>query len=55
VVTAETEGGLVTVSETCNSFTAGTAVLMADGTHKDITDVRVGDHVTATDPDHGCD
>jgi RHS repeat-associated protein len=36
-----------------NSFTAETRVLMADGTTKPITDVRVGDHVLATDPATG--
>ncbi|MFD8022588.1 ricin-type beta-trefoil lectin domain protein [Streptomyces lavendulae] len=34
-----------------NSFTAGTLVLMADGTKKRIEDVRVGDEVLATDPE----
>ncbi|MEO3822512.1 polymorphic toxin-type HINT domain-containing protein [Actinomadura sp. B10D3] len=33
-----------------NSFTAGTPVLMADGTRKPIEQVRVGDTVWATDP-----
>ncbi|MDM4719572.1 SpvB/TcaC N-terminal domain-containing protein [Micromonospora sp. WMMA1363] len=33
-----------------NSFTGGTPVLMADGTHKAIEQVRVGDEVAATDP-----
>jgi len=50
---AEEEGGLVTDLETCNSFTAGTAVLMADGARKDVEDVGVGDHVTGTDPETG--
>jgi YD repeat-containing protein len=36
-----------------NSFTAGTAVLMADGTRKDIEDVEVGEKVLATDPTTG--
>ncbi|MFF7138730.1 polymorphic toxin-type HINT domain-containing protein [Streptomyces sp. NPDC008196] len=34
-------------------FLAGTDVLMADGTTKDIEDVRVGDEVKATDPRTG--
>lgn len=34
-------------------FLAGTDVLMADGTAKDIEDVRVGDEVAATDPETG--
>ncbi|MFC6086848.1 LamG-like jellyroll fold domain-containing protein [Sphaerisporangium aureirubrum] len=33
-----------------NSFIAGTLVLMADGTHKPIEDIKVGDQVQATDP-----
>jgi RHS repeat-associated protein len=37
----------------CNSFTADTPVLMADGTKKPIQDVAVGDKVKATDPDTG--
>ncbi|MFC7623789.1 polymorphic toxin-type HINT domain-containing protein [Microlunatus sp. GCM10028923] len=34
-------------------FVAGTQVLMADGSSKAIEDVRVGDEVTAADPDTG--
>ncbi|MFI9381437.1 RHS repeat-associated core domain-containing protein [Kutzneria sp. NPDC052558] len=37
----------------CNSFAAGTAVLMADGSSKPIQDVRVGDRITNKDPDTG--
>ncbi|MGC2996970.1 polymorphic toxin-type HINT domain-containing protein [Streptomyces sp. G35A] len=38
----------------CNRcFLAGTDVLMADGTTKDIEDVRFGDEVLATDPETG--
>ncbi|MCY0962425.1 polymorphic toxin-type HINT domain-containing protein, partial [Streptomyces sp. H27-H5] len=37
----------------CNSFPAGTPVLMADGSHKPIENVRVGDTVLATDPASG--
>ncbi|PIB08088.1 hypothetical protein B1C81_16915 [Streptomyces sp. HG99] len=33
-----------------HSFTAGTDVLMADGTSKPIEDVEIGDKVTVTDP-----
>ncbi|MBB5136196.1 RHS repeat-associated protein [Thermocatellispora tengchongensis] len=36
-----------------NSFVPGTPVLMADGTTKPIEDVKVGDHVQATDPETG--
>ncbi|MEV7923951.1 ricin-type beta-trefoil lectin domain protein [Kitasatospora sp. NPDC088779] len=36
-----------------NSFTPDTPVLMADGTYLPIGDVRVGDHVAATDPETG--
>jgi len=38
---------------TTNSFTAGTAVVMADGSSKSIEDVEVGDEVLATDPSTG--
>ncbi|WP_338677871.1 polymorphic toxin-type HINT domain-containing protein [Streptomyces sp. SCSIO 30461] len=34
-------------------FLAGTAVLMADGTKKNIEDIKVGDDVLATDPETG--
>ena len=34
-----------------NSFAAGTAVLMADGSHKPIQDVEIGDKITNADPD----
>ncbi|MEV5573914.1 polymorphic toxin-type HINT domain-containing protein [Spirillospora sp. NPDC052269] len=37
----------------CNSFVAGTKVLMADGTSKPIEQVRTGDKVLATDPKSG--
>ncbi|MFI1995285.1 polymorphic toxin-type HINT domain-containing protein [Actinoplanes sp. NPDC020271] len=37
----------------CNSFTADTPVLMADGTAKPIGSVRVGDKVVATNPETG--
>ncbi|MFI6448045.1 RICIN domain-containing protein [Kitasatospora sp. NPDC050543] len=36
-----------------NSFPGGTEVLMADGSHRAIRDVRVGDRVFATDPRTG--
>ncbi|MFH8627425.1 polymorphic toxin-type HINT domain-containing protein [Streptomyces vietnamensis] len=36
-----------------NCFLAGTLVLMADGTKKEIQDVEVGDKVLATDPETG--
>ncbi|MFI5571803.1 polymorphic toxin-type HINT domain-containing protein [Streptomyces sp. NPDC051740] len=37
----------------CKCFLAGTDVLMADGTTKDIEDVKLGDEVQATDPETG--
>jgi hypothetical protein len=36
-----------------NSFVRGTRVLMADGSHKPIEDVRIGDQVWASDPETG--
>lgn len=36
-----------------NSFDAGTLVLMADGSHKPINDVKLGDQVIAADPETG--
>ncbi|WP_073921108.1 RHS repeat-associated core domain-containing protein [Streptomyces sp. CB00455] len=47
---ADTE---TTVSCELNSFPTGTRVQMADGTTKEIQDVRVGDTVLATDPQTG--
>jgi RHS repeat-associated protein len=49
------ERSAVRAAESCtvNSFTAGTPVLMADGTQKPIEDVDVGDQVLATDPESG--
>jgi RHS repeat-associated protein len=37
----------------CNSFSAGTEVLMADGTRKPIGELEAGDKVIATDPETG--
>ncbi|WP_328677965.1 toxin C-terminal domain-containing protein [Streptomyces sp. NBC_00322] len=37
----------------CKCFLAGTDVLMADGSTKDIEDIEVGDEVLATDPETG--
>ncbi|WP_405762038.1 ricin-type beta-trefoil lectin domain protein [Streptomyces sp. NBC_00045] len=37
----------------CHSFPPGTETLMADGSHKKIEDVEVGDEVIATDPETG--
>lgn len=37
----------------CNSFVAGTAVLMANGSRKAIEDVDLGDMVAAVDPESG--
>ncbi|MFE2231713.1 polymorphic toxin-type HINT domain-containing protein [Streptomyces sp. NPDC059442] len=45
-------GGLKQTSF-CNSFTAGTEVLMADGTSKPIEDIQNGDTVLATDTETG--
>jgi len=36
-----------------NSFVEGTLVLLADGTHKPIEEVSIGDEVLATDPETG--
>jgi hypothetical protein len=43
------------ITEACltKSFDAGTPVLMADGSHRPISEVGVGDLVAATDPDTG--
>jgi RHS repeat-associated protein len=47
-------GALEETGQVCrNSFTAETRVLMADGSTKAIADVRIGDHVLATDPATG--
>lgn len=48
-------GGGPKAGSTCpdNSFTAGTLVLMADGTTKPIEDLQPGDKVLATDPETG--
>ncbi|MGW7003747.1 RHS repeat-associated core domain-containing protein [Streptomyces sp. NPDC054933] len=40
-------------AEACHSFLPDTEVLLADGTHKEIKDVKVGDEVAATDPTTG--
>ncbi len=39
-----------TTCDVPNSFVPGTQVLLADGSHKPIEQVKVGDHVTASDP-----
>ncbi|MEV5951012.1 RHS repeat-associated core domain-containing protein [Streptomyces sp. NPDC051993] len=49
----EARGGLRAASCMVNSFTADTPVLMADGTHKPIKDIHIGDKVAATDPETG--
>ncbi|GAA3883842.1 hypothetical protein GCM10022227_46580 [Streptomyces sedi] len=41
------------VGDACNSFVAGTHVLMADGTTRPIEELRIGDKVLATDPETG--
>lgn len=53
VETAADAVSCVNTLASANSFTAGTEVLMADGTRKPIEDVVVGDEVTATDPTTG--
>ena len=50
VVATNTEGDLGFV---CHSFAPSTLVVLADGTHKAIADVVVGDRVRATDPATG--
>ncbi|GAA2109654.1 RHS repeat-associated core domain-containing protein [Streptomyces synnematoformans] len=50
---ADPKAGSKSPSCESNSFTAGTPVLMADGTTKPIEDVKVGDKVLATDPETG--
>ncbi|MFE0499092.1 Hint domain-containing protein, partial [Streptomyces albidoflavus] len=47
------EGGSCPINKTDNSFTPGTAVMMADGTSKPIEDVAIGDTVLTTDPETG--
>ncbi|MFK0027282.1 MULTISPECIES: polymorphic toxin-type HINT domain-containing protein [Streptomyces] len=37
----------------CHSFLPGTAVLLADGTRKNIEDLEVGDEIVVTDPETG--
>ncbi|MFJ5263848.1 RICIN domain-containing protein [Streptomyces sp. NPDC088387] len=44
---------VLTAACRANSFPGGTEVLMADGTHRPIRDVRVGDVVRAADPGTG--
>ncbi|MGW5852398.1 DddA-like double-stranded DNA deaminase toxin [Streptomyces sp. NPDC055254] len=41
------------LTEAAHSFPAGTKVLMADGSHRPIEQIAVGDLVTATDPTSG--
>ncbi|MFD3551253.1 polymorphic toxin-type HINT domain-containing protein [Streptomyces goshikiensis] len=45
--------GSKSTSGDCNCFLAGTDVLMADGTTKDIEEIKLGDEVKATDPETG--
>lgn len=49
----EKAGKAAKVVKHCKCFLAGTDVLMADGSTKDIEDVKVGDKVRATDPETG--
>ncbi|MEU9391927.1 polymorphic toxin-type HINT domain-containing protein [Streptomyces sp. NPDC048324] len=46
-------GGGVKLPGGCKCFLAGTDVLMADGSTKNIEDVKLGDRVKATDPKTG--
>lgn len=48
-----TSKSLRALKKTCNSFTAATPVLMADGSKKPIKNVEVGDEVAAADPATG--
>ncbi|MDK9495229.1 ricin-type beta-trefoil lectin domain protein [Streptomyces katrae] len=52
-VTIVEEGTAPKFITQCDSFTAGTLVLMADGTVKNIEDVKIGEEVIATDPQSG--
>ncbi|MEV3875101.1 polymorphic toxin-type HINT domain-containing protein [Streptomyces sp. NPDC049906] len=52
-VTAKTGLGRALAARSCKCFLAGTDVLMADGTTKDIEDVELGDKVRARDPETG--
>ncbi|GAA4887159.1 polymorphic toxin-type HINT domain-containing protein [Streptomyces coeruleoprunus] len=45
--------GKKTTTPDCKCFLAGTDVLMADGSTKDIEDIELGDMVQATDPETG--
>ncbi|MER5807263.1 ricin-type beta-trefoil lectin domain protein [Streptomyces sp. NPDC002033] len=47
------EAAAAAPSPPCNSFAVGTAILMADGSTKQIADLQVGDKVVATDPETG--
>ncbi|MFD8936239.1 polymorphic toxin-type HINT domain-containing protein [Streptomyces sp. NPDC059578] len=50
---AKTDLGRALASRSCKCFLAGTDVLMADGTTKDIEDIKLGDTVQARDPETG--
>ncbi|MFB6722391.1 polymorphic toxin-type HINT domain-containing protein [Kribbella sp. NPDC056345] len=48
------EGAATAAAKTlCRSFAGATAVLMADGTRRNIKDIKPGDKVLATDPETG--
>nr|WP_225836246.1 polymorphic toxin-type HINT domain-containing protein [Streptomyces sp. NK08204] len=51
--TPSTAGSSSVPGRGCKCFLAGTDVLMADGSAKDIEDVKLGDRVLATDPKTG--
>ncbi|WSQ99535.1 polymorphic toxin-type HINT domain-containing protein [Streptomyces sp. NBC_01210] len=53
VATNGESGAIAKALSGCRCFLAGTDVLMADGSAKDIEDVRPGDEVLATDPTSG--
>ncbi|MBN1173628.1 MAG: hypothetical protein JXA67_15770, partial [Micromonosporaceae bacterium] len=50
---AAAESAAGRVAGNCNSFTPGTAVLLADGISKPIEEVATGDEVIAADPETG--
>ncbi|MFJ4413307.1 polymorphic toxin-type HINT domain-containing protein [Streptomyces sp. NPDC088925] len=51
--TAKVKGAGGGVGKACHSFLPGTGVLLADGTHKAIEKLKLGEEVLATDPETG--
>ncbi len=49
----EAEAAVGDLAGSCHSFDKRTEVLMADGTRKEIGDVKIGDRVRTTDPETG--